>query len=215
MVQLAMNGFVAGDLRAIESRAQPVDLIIDFTAAFIQRVSQRRIHAPQLLLQLIKLLAERLRSVLKRRRCLPAKVVCHHARRDKVSAPEEILKTNPVALQRSPRMLFYKRQAGARQNRSCGTIKNSVDLGGLRKVSDLCRAAVVSNRRQQIVLHHGAQSYVWAEASGLALRPAGEFLRGVGIVLIRAFGLILTGIVPGQRMTRPSLIMQEQRERVF
>src|SRR2546423_2321487 len=212
MVQLAMNGFVAGDLRAIESRAQPVDLIIDFTAAFIQRVSQRRIHAPQLLLQLIKLLAERLRSVLKRRRCLPAKVVCHHARRDKVSAPEEILKTNPVALQRSPRMLFYKRQAGARQNRSCGTIKNSIDLGGLRKVSDLCRAAVVSNRRQQIVLHDGAQSYVWTEAIGFALRPIGEIAGAVCVLLFRALGLILTGIVPGQRLAGTLLIVQEKRK---
>src|SRR5207245_7011779 len=116
------------------------------------------------LLQVIKLLAESLSRVLKRCRCFLTKVIRHHARCDKIGACKKILKSNAVAFKRTPRVLLDKGQTGARQNRSCRTIKNSINLGGLRKISDLGRAAVVSNRRQQIVLHNCAQSYVWAEA---------------------------------------------------
>ena len=98
MGQLTMNSFIAGDLRAIKPRTQPIDLIIDFPAAFIQRVSQRRIDPPQLLLQIVKFLAERLSGVLKRRRCFLAKIIRHDARGDKIGALKEILKANPVSL---------------------------------------------------------------------------------------------------------------------
>src|SRR5436305_6803945 len=109
MGQLAMNGFITGDLRAIKARTQPIDLIIDFPAAFIQRISQRRIDTPQLLLQFVKFLAERLSCVLKRRRCFLAKIIRHDARCDKISALKEILKANTVSLKGSPGMLLDKR----------------------------------------------------------------------------------------------------------
>jgi len=86
MGQLAMNSFITGDLRTIKARTQPIDLIIDFPPAFIQRVSQRRIDTPQLLLQIVKFLAERLSCVLKRRRCFLTKIIRHDARGDKIGA---------------------------------------------------------------------------------------------------------------------------------
>src|SRR6185369_2087853 len=97
-------------------------------------------------------------------------------------------------------MLLDKRQTDARQNWSCGTIKNSIDLGGLRKISDLCRAAVIGDCRQQVVLHDCAQSYVWTEAIRFALCPIGE-LRG-SVCFARVLGLILPGIVARQCLSR-------------
>src|SRR5882724_5534299 len=97
-------------------------------------------------------------------------------------------------------MLLDKRQTSARQNWSCRTIKNSIDLGGLRKISDLCRAAVIGDCRQKVVLHDCAQSHVWTEAMGLALRPIGEFLGGV--CFVRVLSLILPGAVTRQGLAR-------------
>src|SRR5882672_4760529 len=126
MIQLAMNSFITGDLRAIKARTQPIDLIIDFPPAFIQRVSQRRIDTPQLLLQIVKFLAERLSCVLKRRRCFLTKIIRHDARGDKIGALKKVLKANTVSFKGSPGVLLDKRQTGARQNWSYGAIKNSI-----------------------------------------------------------------------------------------
>ena len=155
-----MNRFIARELRAIKASAQTVNLVINLAPAFLERVGQRGIYPPQLLLQPIQLAIESFRGVLKRRGGFFAEIAFDHARYDVIESAEKIHQVNPIALERAPGMLLYKSQAGARQNRRHRTIQQAINFGGLREVSNLCRASIVGNRREQSILDYGTQQGV-------------------------------------------------------
>src|SRR5437870_1577858 len=205
-----MDGFVAGDLGAVKASAQSVDLIINFTPSFIQRVCQGWIDPPKLLLQCIKFFAERLSCMFKRFGCFSPEILSHDARHHMVQSFEEIPKPNAIALERAPRVLFDKGETRARQYRRDWALENPINLGCLREVSDLGRASIVGEGRQKIILHYGAQSYVRTKAFRFARSPRGEFFGGSFITII--FRSIFSVISFRQRMARAIFIMQKQRK---
>src|SRR5688572_13697836 len=99
------------------------------------------------------------------------------------------------------------------QNRGHRSIEQPVDLRRLCEVSDLSRATVISNRRQQIVLHDGTQGHVGTEAIRLAQGPLGKFFRGV--FLSASLRSILATRRSRQRVTRRGFVVEEKRKRIF
>src|SRR2546423_4242547 len=176
MLNLTVHGFISADLRAIEARPQPIDLIIDFAASFLERVRQRRIDTSKLLLQRIELSVESFSRVLECRGSFFAQVFLDDARNHMIRACKKIGEPEAVTLERSPRVLLDKSQACARQDWSHRPIQQAINLRSLGEISNLCRAAIVSNRRQQIILDDRAQRDVGAETIRLAQGPIRKFL---------------------------------------
>src|SRR2546423_6789029 len=118
-----MDGFVASHLGTIKTRAQSVELIVDFSSSFVERVSQGRIDAPQLFLQIVQLSIESFRRMLKGFSCLFAEIFVYDARHYLIRARKEIIQAKTVAIERAPRVLFDERQTRARQDRRHRTIQ--------------------------------------------------------------------------------------------
>src|SRR6185295_18618711 len=109
MLELALHRLVARNLRAIETSAQPFELVIDLGATFVERLGQSRIDPSQLLLQTIQLAFEGGRRLLKRGGRLLAQILCDHAADYVFRARKEILKCKSVSVQCPPRVLFVER----------------------------------------------------------------------------------------------------------
>src|SRR5438093_13182584 len=84
---------------------------------------------------------------------------------------KKISQSDFIAFQRAPGMLLDHRDARAMQNRVDRTIKRAIDLGCLREIGNFRRAAVVSNRREQIILDHCPQGDVRTKTFRLAKSP--------------------------------------------
>src|ERR1044072_2532869 len=102
-------------------------------------------------------------------------------------------------------MFSHKGEAGARQNPSRRPLENAIELSFLCEVGNFRRAAVISNRRQKIVLEHRAQSYIRTETFRFVRAPIGEFVRGVFLVW-PGLDVILGVVRSRQRVARASLI---------
>src|SRR5687767_13689284 len=99
------------------------------------------------------------------------------------------------------------------QNRCHRPIQQPINLGGLSEVSNLSRATVISNRRQQIVLHDGTQGHVWTEADRLAQGPLGKFF--CGVFPSASLRSILAACRSRQRLTSRGFVVAEKRKRIF
>src|SRR3954470_11404975 len=109
-------------------------------------------------------------------------------------------------------MLLDESKTGAWQNWRYRAIEQTVNFRGLREVRNLCRAAVIGNCRQQVILHDGAQRYVGTEALRLSFGPRGQFCRGISVIVLCRFGLIGAGAVSRQRLARAVVVMQKKRK---
>src|SRR5258708_40347925 len=96
-----------------------------------------------------------------------------------IESREKINQADVVTFQRPPGLFFNNRHAGTVQNRRRRAIEQAIHFGGLREVSNLSRAAIVRNGRQQKILHDRAQRYVWTEPFRFAQGPLRKFFRGI------------------------------------
>src|SRR4029434_10388112 len=104
-------------------------------------------------------------------------------------------------------------EARPRQNRSTRAFEQTVNFPRLRKVSNLGSAAVISNRRQEVILNHGAQSNIRTESFGLRQRQVCEFLNGVRLVGL--LGCVPSILSANQRLPCSTIIMKKKRKRIF
>jgi hypothetical protein len=110
---------------------------------------------------------------------------------------EESRERQAVAFEHAAGVTLDHRQTRTRQDRRRRSFEHAIDLGGLREVSDLRGAAVVSDRRQQVILDHGAQRTIRTNRSGLG--PARRARRGV---LLLASFVSTFHFRPDQRVSR-------------
>src|SRR5437588_103541 len=176
VLDLSPHGFVTRNLRSVEPGSQSVDLIIYFSPAFFQRVRQGRVRAPQLILQSVELSIKSLGGMFECRRSFLAQILFDDPRDDVIHTCKEVLQANAVTLKRTPGVLLDKSQTRAWENWRRWAIEKAIDLGRLREISNFRRAAVIGNRRQQVILDHGVQNYVQTKAIGLAQSPVGKFI---------------------------------------
>src|SRR5258708_7048298 len=154
-----------------------------------------------------------------------SQVFFNHARHDVVGAAEKVSQANAVTIQRAPGVSFNQRQAGAMKDRSGRSIKDAIDLRGLRKVCNLCGAAIVGHCRQQEILYHGAQGHVGTETIWLAQGPIGELVGGAFLSRVKpslkvglltcALRLVLAVLISSQRMPGAVIVMPKQGERIL
>src|SRR5437660_9189259 len=98
-------------------------------------------------------------------------MLLHDAANNVILSREEIGQANVVSFQRPPGVFLDQSHTGTMKNGRYRTIENAVDLGGLCEVRNLSGAAIVSDRRQEIILDHSAQGHVGTETFRLTQGP--------------------------------------------
>src|SRR5215213_3162237 len=106
-------------------------------------------------------------------------MLLHDALDNGLESLEEIRECQVISFQHPASVALDHRQARTRQDRRRRSLEHAIDLRGLREVSNLGSTAVVSDRRQQVILDHSSQGHVWTEPLWFLLCEDGELLCGV------------------------------------
>src|ERR1051326_966551 len=200
-----MHGLVALHLCAYKSSAQTFELIVDLFTPGLERTRERWIDRLEILPQTIELVIDVLFSIREQLRRVGAEMLLDNALDDRFESFKKVLQAQPISLQRATRVTLDHRQTRARQDRCRWSFEHAVDFSGLREVCDLRSAAVVSNRRQQIILNHSAQRDVWTEPLRLFLRQGRKLFGGVFLLVILRF--VLSAFNSRDRVSRALLVV--------
>src|SRR5213593_4858484 len=131
-----MNGLVARQLSALKPRAQTINLIIDFSPAFFQRIGERRIYVSQLLLKRIQLSIKCAGRMIEGGRGFLSEVFGDYSADHVIGSGKEINQADIVAIQGTPGMLLDHRHARAMKNGRDRPIENTINLSRLGEICD-------------------------------------------------------------------------------